>query len=446
MKRKQLPLGIGLAVVYGIVSLAAGQTTPSSPTSSMGTGSGVARDALTNDDVVMMVQNRLNDKIILTSIDNAPATAFDATPSGLLALKAGGVKDKIISEIQRIAAEKQAPSLNRFVMTNDQVLLMVSGKVRLSEEIVIAAIQNAREKAFDISPKGLIDLKTGGLNDTVIRLIQDQSAPKAAATAAPTVGETVPNPLYVAPGARDSASSGFATGPASSAAPKANTPGTSGGSAALSAPSANGPAAHAPGTGAVPTEASGRSAKAPVALGKVPTDSGIYLYSDDGKGPAFLLLEPTVYTATKTGGAFKTAMTYGIAKMSVKASVRGAQASIGTSDSSAEFYFVFENKQTQLGASSPWGGASSPNEFSLIRFDVKSSTREVIVGQANAYGAQSGTQDKANVEFTSTRLAPGTYHVVPKAPLADGQYAFIVGGSATAATLGNRLFDFGIAR
>jgi outer membrane lipoprotein SlyB len=67
-------------------------------------------------------------------------------------------------------------------MTNDDVIKMVKGG--LGEATVIQAI-NAAEAGFDTSPDGLVKLKQGGVNDTVIqRIIARKSAAPAAATAA----------------------------------------------------------------------------------------------------------------------------------------------------------------------------------------------------------------------------------------------------------------------
>ncbi len=175
-------------------------------------------------------------------------------------------------------------------------------------------------------------------------------------------------------------------------------------------------------------------------------ESGIYAYTDKASGKKMILLEPTVYTQGKSGGTFAMAMTYGIAKMKWKAVVRNPRANVRFSDASAVFYFYFEEKGA--GLSYGGGGTSSPNEFTLLRLEVKSDTRETVVMKANAFGASSGTEDKANVPFTSTKLGPGVYKVVPNAPLKPGEYAFIsvaaTGAFAPGAASASRLFDFGV--
>ena len=176
-------------------------------------------------------------------------------------------------------------------------------------------------------------------------------------------------------------------------------------------------------------------------------DAGIYIYYKTSGGKRKLVeLEPTVYTQGKSGGVFASAMTYGIAKVKWKAVVRSPHAAVSTIDADSAFYFYFEEKGAGLSHSS--FGTSTPNEFTLLRFDVKKNERETIVMQANAFGSQSGSQDKSTVQFTFAKLRPGVYKVTPNAPLQPGEYCFLsaeMGGAfAPGAAAANKLFDFGI--
>jgi hypothetical protein len=177
-----------------------------------------------------------------------------------------------------------------------------------------------------------------------------------------------------------------------------------------------------------------------------PHESGIYAYTEKASGKKMILLEPTVYTQGKSGGVFKSAMTYGIAKMKWKAVVRNPRANVRFSDPGVVFYFYFEEKGA--GLSHAGSGTSTPNEFTLLRLEVKGDTRETVVMKGNVFGASSGTEDKANVPFTSTKIGPGVYKIVPNAPLKPGEYAFISAGTTGAfmpgAASANRLFDFGV--
>ena len=179
-----------------------------------------------------------------------------------------------------------------------------------------------------------------------------------------------------------------------------------------------------------------------------PHDPGIYIYAATGREKQMLMLEPTVYTQGKSGGMFASAMTYGIAKVKWKAVVRNAHANVKVSDPKAVFYFYFEEKSAGLSQAS-FGGTSTPNEFTLLRFDVKSDTRETVVMKANAFGASSGTEDRASIAFTFEKLKPGIYKVTTKNPLAPGEYCFLsasAGGAyAPGAAAANRVFDFGVS-
>jgi hypothetical protein len=122
-------------------------------------------------------------------------------------------------------------------------------------------------------------------------------------------------------------------------------------------------------------------------------DPGIYIHASNGREKKLIMLEPTVYSQGKSGGQFASAMSYGIAKIKWKAVVRNAHANVKIGDPQAVFYFYFEEKGA--GLSHPqFGGTSTPNEFTLLKFDVKKDTRETTVMKANAFGSSAGTDDK----------------------------------------------------
>jgi len=183
-----------------------------------------------------------------------------------------------------------------------------------------------------------------------------------------------------------------------------------------------------------------------------PHEAGIYIYS--GAAPAgskMTMLEPSVYSQGKTGGFLASAMTYGIAKIKIKAVLRGGHANARVSDSQPVFYFYFEEQSAGLShASTPFGGTSTPNEYTLLKFDVKGETRETLVGSMNAFGGSGGSDDKAITTFTYTKLRPGVYKVMVNGALQPGEYGFIstagqgvVSPYAGAATTNSRVFDFG---
>jgi hypothetical protein len=209
---------------------------------------------------------------------------------------------------------------------------------------------------------------------------------------------------------------------------------------------------------AVVTKNSGAAAPAAPAAPANPDDpnapheAGIYIY-DPAAAHKMTELEPSVYSQGKTGGAFASAYTYGIVKAKTKAVIRSAHANARVTNPNVSFYFYFEQASAGLGnASSPYRGTTTtPNEFTLLRFDIKGDTRETVVGKFNAYGSQSGNDDKAIVSFGYEKVRPGVYKVTPKAPLAPGEYGFssasgapIVGFFGAAASTGGHVFDFGV--
>ena len=168
-----------------------------------------------------------------------------------------------------------------------------------------------------------------------------------------------------------------------------------------------------------------------------PHEAGIYYYNESAPaGSKMLMLEGSPYLESKTGGIFKSAMTYGIAKFKMKEVIRGARSNVRITTGNPVFYFYFEQHGARLSYGSSFGGASSPNEFTLLKLDVKGETRETVTASANAFGASSGTDDKAISAFKYTKLHPGMYKAVMSVPLQPGEYGFF--------SASRNVFDFGI--
>lgn len=184
-----------------------------------------------------------------------------------------------------------------------------------------------------------------------------------------------------------------------------------------------------------------------------PHESGIYFLSTEETPNQLIQMDASVYSQSKSGGIFKSALTYGIAKIKSKAIISGDQAKLQISESRPVFYFYFDVTNTGLSNSGQSFGASStsPNEFVLVKMDQKKNSRELIVGQMNAFGAQSGTLDKYVQLFEYEKLAPGIFKVTPKTPLSAGEYCFYYAGATplptygmVGATGGGKVFDFGV--
>ena len=170
-------------------------------------------------------------------------------------------------------------------------------------------------------------------------------------------------------------------------------------------------------------------------------EAGIYLYEEVDGQRKMVQLEPSVSKQTKSGGFLASAVTYGIAKVKFKAALAGRNASLQVMNPRPVFYFYFEVKNSGLSTSSYY--ATSPNEFVLVKLDQKSNSREVTVSQSNAFGAQSGTMDKAARGMKVEKLGPGVYKVTSQEDLTTGEYAFY-NGAGVGPSGGAKLFDFGV--
>ena len=186
-----------------------------------------------------------------------------------------------------------------------------------------------------------------------------------------------------------------------------------------------------------------------------PHESGIYIFNVvDGK-PKMTELEPTAYSAAKITGGFFTCLTGGIAKMNDWAVMSGESAKTKLSTPRPVFYFYFKKALPNQTSSHEDGylmfrTATNPSEFALIKAEIGSGGRWVIVGSHNAYGSSRGLADCELVAFSHEKIATGIYKVTPKSDLDEGEYCFqsIIAAPAAAYTGGNggRVFDFGIRR
>jgi len=182
-------------------------------------------------------------------------------------------------------------------------------------------------------------------------------------------------------------------------------------------------------------------------------EAGIYWLEEREGKKTMTQLEPSLSTQSKSGGFLKSAMTYGIAKIKSKAVLSNPNARLQVYDPRPVFYFYFEVKNAGLSNSGNVyaSSSSSPNEFVLVKMEEKKNGRELIVGQANVFGAQSGTLDKYSRAFDYDKIAPGVYKVTPRADLDQGEYGFFYGGSTPIAGYGYfgagmspKIFDFGV--
>ena len=171
----------------------------------------------------------------------------------------------------------------------------------------------------------------------------------------------------------------------------------------------------------------------------VPHPSGIYMV-----GPSKMMrIESTTTRQARTSGMLGYMLTSGLSGMRVKAAVNGPRAQLTTTETSPVFYFYFDQAAQGLGAAG--GAVTSPNEFSLTRFETKADKREAVVGSVGLGGAKSGLRDKDQRGFVASQIAPGVYKVTTTQPLLPGEYGFISGGVGSGANATFRVFDFSVS-
>jgi len=176
-------------------------------------------------------------------------------------------------------------------------------------------------------------------------------------------------------------------------------------------------------------------------------EPGIYFYVQEGNTNVLRKLYTTVITGSQSGG-FGTALaqhfTYGLAKASKKSSLDGVTANV-KGKSGSVFYFYFEGSSQNSNLSNWWfTNATSPNEFALIKLEVKDQHREFKYGTSDAYTSKTGVDEKQKIPFTFEEIGKGIFKVTPKNTLTAGEYCFIYSATVPTAYTNDKVFDFSI--
>lgn len=187
-----------------------------------------------------------------------------------------------------------------------------------------------------------------------------------------------------------------------------------------------------------------------VGISSNPTDPksshepGIYIMSKD----KLTELNPTVFQGTKMSWWRRAVDPTGLYKSKWRAVVNGSSANTQISETRPEFYFYFDKSTNPTYASWWWfWTATSPAEFTMVRMDQKSKTREAVLGEFNSYKMSTGAPDKDIIEFSFEKIRPGAFKVVPKTNLAPGEYCFYYGATPQGLGFaGGKLFDFGVVK
>lgn len=175
-------------------------------------------------------------------------------------------------------------------------------------------------------------------------------------------------------------------------------------------------------------------------------DFGIYLFEDRDGNRKMTQLLPNVSAQNRTGGGFTAAVTpFGLGKTKTKANLPGTTATLQVQMTRPVFYFYLDTKSGGLNTSS--GIPSNPNEFALVKFNIRSDNREVTIAKQNAYGGKGGLSDEYVMPVTVENLGNGIFKVTPQKDLKNGEYGFMLlnsGNSNTGAAIGSKFFDFGV--
>jgi hypothetical protein len=158
-------------------------------------------------------------------------------------------------------------------------------------------------------------------------------------------------------------------------------------------------------------------------------EPGIWLYQEEGGQKKMTKIEPTVFAQIKAGPA--AFAVYG-QESKARAVMSGAHAKLKLNIRRPVFYLYFE--KTQSGLSDTTGSATSPEDFTLMKMEVreKHNERRVVIGKAGLYsGAKSGYDAKSVHEIDYEKASTGVYRVTPKEDLTDGEYCILYTGTST---------------
>lgn len=173
---------------------------------------------------------------------------------------------------------------------------------------------------------------------------------------------------------------------------------------------------------------------------------GIYLYEETDGQRKMTQLNPSMSGQNRTGGQFTASVTpFGLGKVKTKTNLPGRNASLQIQTVSPVFYFYLDTSTGGMNTSS--GIPSSPNEFTLVRFNQRSDNREVTIAKTNSWGSKGGLSDEYVVGLKAESLGNGVFRVTPTADLKKGEYGFYLlnsGNANTAAGVGSKFFDFGV--
>jgi hypothetical protein len=173
---------------------------------------------------------------------------------------------------------------------------------------------------------------------------------------------------------------------------------------------------------------------------------GIYLFEERDGQRKMTQLQANVSAQNRTGGKFTASITpFGLGKVKKKANLPGRNAALQISSTSPVFYFYLDSTSGGLNTAS--GIPSTPNEFTLVRFNQRSDNREVTIAKENSWGGKGGLSDEYVVPLQAEDLGNGIFKVTAGVDLKKGEYGFYLlnsGNSNVSDGVGSKFFDFGV--
>lgn len=173
--------------------------------------------------------------------------------------------------------------------------------------------------------------------------------------------------------------------------------------------------------------------------------AGIF-YQKDGE---MTRIHPTTFTGTKIN-TLGTAFSYGMASTKIKTTMLGATSNNIVDTTLPEFHFFFERKKNESPTGWWWFSvATSPNQFALVKLNVRGKRRELETGKVNLYaGTSIGVSEESCIKFRIVEINAHEYKVIPESPLeAGGEYCFFYQGTIPQGGYKNQaVFDFSVSK
>jgi len=127
----------------------------------------LAQTAFNNDSVIKLIKAGLSDDLIVSTVNAAPGS-YDASADGLIALKAAGASDKVVSAIV-LRASSPAPAAQASVSPYTSIAEPVAPG-RLTQSLAVPAVQEPAQTSS--KPRVFLQSASKGTNQNAAR---DQS-------------------------------------------------------------------------------------------------------------------------------------------------------------------------------------------------------------------------------------------------------------------------------